>query len=303
MHTNAKILPLNSSDHYLHLAEKFLSTQNTEDALTYIDLAIVIAEEKLEYICYKLKILYTLGHVNEYIRFFINHIIYLFNKLPLKDFCFFLGCYQQCNKFYSKYLRAILQECQVPSVIAEIYEDVLEDTKFNFKEMAIENFVFHEFRFALDYAELALKEYEDFDETIKEILLIKCRCLEKLQETRKCIDSYNYFLALFPDQEDAYRELGDILFLNNEMKSALLNYKKALSLTSVPNLYYLNIANCYFQLKKYKKAIKFYNLANEQKLPSIYSYIGDCYLLSNRVIMGRWYYFKAKFHRPKKEDI
>ena len=126
------------------------------------------------------------------------------------------------------------------------------------------------------YAKLALsyqnlgdndKAYKFYQKTFKlnpELTALRfdyANLLGNMDKLNDAIEQYKIYLKAFPNDSNAYKNLGIVYQKQNELDLALFNIEKAYSLDPSDNDVKKELALCYHQKKDYINALKFYNLA------------------------------------------
>ncbi|MCK9612432.1 MAG: tetratricopeptide repeat protein [Bacteroidales bacterium] len=92
-------------------------------------------------------------------------------------------------------------------------------------------------------------------------------------------DYFNRYVALNPNNSDAYLELGNCYYYESKYDEALDSYYKALEIDTNYKGTYLDIANVYYDMKDYPKSEKYYlkAISKDSCYGLGYSNIGDLY--------------------------
>lgn len=110
---------------------------------------------------------------------------------------------------------------------------------------------------------------------------------DKLQQYDKALQAYDYAIIIEDDFSSAYFNMGNTYLSTNNFDKALECFNKTQELEEWddPSLY-LCLGQCYFRMRMYEDAIKFYNrsISIDQQMDQAYFGIGEC--LDQ---MERWY--------------
>ena len=85
--------------------------------------------------------------------------------------------------------------------------------------------------------------------------------LGNMNKASEAIEQYKVYLKTFPNDADAYRNLGIVYKNINEVELALFNLEKSYTLDPSSNLTKKELALCYHSKKDYVNALKYYDYA------------------------------------------
>ena len=85
--------------------------------------------------------------------------------------------------------------------------------------------------------------------------------LGNMDKDNDAIEEYKIYIKAFPNDANAYKNLGLVYKKQNEMDLALFNIEKAYTLDSSDNEIKKELGLCYHQKLDYINALKFYNMA------------------------------------------
>lgn len=101
--------------------------------------------------------------------------------------------------------------------------------------------------------------------------------LGNMGKNAAAIEEYNKYIKAFPNDANAYKNLGLVYKRQNNIDEALTNLEKAYKLDQSDNETKKELALCYHQKQDYINALKFYNLA-------LASYPDNYELLANKAL-------------------
>jgi tetratricopeptide (TPR) repeat protein len=86
-------------------------------------------------------------------------------------------------------------------------------------------------------------------------------CLAKLELDEEAIDALKTVVSVEPNHVEAYRQMGLLYFLSNQLKEAIKSYNEVLRLCPNDVDAYASLGDCYMGIKDYDKAIEAYKQA------------------------------------------
>lgn len=126
-------------------------------------------------------------------------------------------------------------------------------------------------------------------------------CYEQLSENEKAIQTYHTILKHDPYSSEAWFNLGQLYFIQQDFLQALTAYDYAQVIRPEDSLTTLQKAHSHFQLQQYSKAIEEY-LAYEKMSAEnwqTYLFIGECYERLENFVEAIRFYTKSLNEEPE----
>ncbi|OOB77177.1 MAG: hypothetical protein BEN19_02340 [Epulopiscium sp. Nuni2H_MBin003] len=272
-----------SAQHYFLYSCDLIKQGNLDEAIKYLDLAITISDDKMEYLVKKFQLLNDYHCVDTYITLFSTQLPFLYAQLPLNIFCELFKNYLDIFSVDEEYLGALLKEHNIPAVLAYAYNDILHSTEFTTPMYYY--FYAKEYDTALDYSLLHLKS----NPFTLEILLLQARCLKELNDIPNSIKKYNEIIKLYPTCKDAYLELGFLNYISKQFSLAASLLKQAVKHGHSEQVCVEVIADCYLNNKEYETAINYFirALTMSSNLTITHKKLAECYSAINKPMLSK----------------
>ena len=124
-------------------------------------------------------------------------------------------------------------------------------------------------KLALSYQYLGVndKAYEYYQKVFKinpDLTALRfdyANLLGNMEKNTDAIEEYKKYIKAFPNDANAYKNLGLVYKRQNDIELALFNLEKAYTLDVSDNEIKRELALCYHQKQDYNNALKFYNMA------------------------------------------
>ncbi len=260
---------------FLTSATNLFAERNTKEAILHIDLALTMSNNRLDFLTKKLELLHEASCYDQYILTFTVQLKNLFDKLDLKEFCKYLRLYIEMFAVTKNTLLSVLRESQVPSILVTLYKDILYNSVIQFDTPAYRAFANKNYKLALDYSQLALKQVP----ASLDLLLLQARCYSELNDYPKSILHYDKVCNMYPKDKHAYLERGHILYLSGLYLDAILSFRLAINYGYEEKLCLEAIASCYFEEKDYNLAIAYYKryIPYSTDLKTTHERLAQCY--------------------------
>jgi tetratricopeptide (TPR) repeat protein len=224
------------------------------DAIQHIDCAIVFSSHSPFYIYQKIKLLFKLKHFITCSDYILEQVYFLHNHASLFIVCRIIHYYQLINNLSLDELKKTLGSKEVPSCLADEYQNILDfkaSNLFSYAQKAAEQ---DNFSLCIDYCHLIIKQNKSTWETYYLIAY----SYHMLSNLHKACTYYKKCLMLNPNHSIAYNDLALALMELSEFHEAIEYLNKARELQPENIDYLSHIAECYYSLRSYALAQETY---------------------------------------------
>lgn len=220
------------------------------DAIQHIDCAIIFSSYSPFYIYQKIKILFEIKDWDRCSSYIFEQISYLYKHASLYIVCRVLHYYQLINEAAAEDLAKLLAEKDLPSCLAEEYQNILDAKTSEFFYHAKKASTQDHYQLCIDYCELLIK----LKKSSWEMLYLAAYAYHMIGGLHKACEYYKKCITLNSEYDRAFCDLGLALMELNLFEEALTYLNKARYLHP-GNIDYLSyIAECYYCLRQYALA-------------------------------------------------
>jgi tetratricopeptide (TPR) repeat protein len=155
-------------------------------------------------------------------------------------------------------------------------------------------------QFEIETALKFLVKGEEINPRNTDLLFELAFCREQLHQNEEAIVVYQKILKVDPYAAEAWFNLGQVYFSQNNYAHALKAYDYALVINPDDSLTCLQKAHCHFQLNQYKEALNEYFIYEKMVSDNwqTYLFIGECYERTELYDEAIQYYFKSLAEFP-----
>ena len=276
------------SDTYFQESLASLRLSKYDEAVKSIDLAILNSSNKNFYMFQKAKILFVARMFAKCSHYIEDNLISFYDNSSRYIFSQILYYYQAATDCPISHLSHLLVTHDIPSILAHIYKEFINNPKINLLEIIIYSQEAGDYPSCIDYCELLLSK--DPSNTTAHLIMARCYCL--LGQYDAGITTYRNIIRLHPDVPSIYIELGKVMAGLKHYREATHYFEKALDIDpSNPELM-TQLGDGYLLRRKYDRALASFKQALSKKpdCPETLLRIASTYDRTDRPRRAKKYY-------------
>jgi len=277
-----------SADLHIRKAELFLALRNSEQALTFLDMAEAYAPCEPEIQLLRAKILCSQGEYGEALQLIEKTKINATEE-ELSDIYLSEAQVYETIKNYNKMFDCLKKSLAFDSDNEEALEKVWVCTELTKKYN--ESIRFHQK--LIDQSPYSFLAWYNLGHAYS--------CRGKYEEA---IEAYEYSYLINEEFELGYRECADLCFQTCQYEKAMVIYFDALEFFGPDSDLLSNLGECYLKMGSYLEAKEYFSKASklDPYNDEVYYFLGLCYSREDRWLSAVNSYFKAIELEDRREE-
>lgn len=248
-----------SPKYYTQKAFSLMKNGQLNDAIQWMDTAIIFSHNAPFYIFKKITLLYHFGNLTICNDFILSQLNHLYKNGSLYILCRTLCYFQRINHYDINTLKAYLNRYQIPCTLADSYHLILRRKYKLLYKLADKAMVQDDYPLSISYLQLCLK-CAYIKKNHSDIYYKLGRSYHMLGRLLDAKRYYELYYKLQPSSADAYVNLGLVSMELQDFSTAIQYFNKACLMAPNHTDYPLYLGECFYLAKRYPEAVATYEM-------------------------------------------